>query len=65
MASSSEASTRATVVIVGAGAAGIFTAYQMATQHPGTFDVRIFEAAPAIGGNVSSVTVESAVRRMS
>ena len=58
MASSSEASTRATVVIVGAGAAGIFTAYQIATQHPGTFDVRIFEAAPAIGGNVSSVTVE-------
>ena len=58
MASSSESSTRATVVIVGAGAAGIFTAYQIATQHPGTFDVRIFEAAPAIGGNVSSVTVE-------
>jgi uncharacterized protein len=58
MASSSETTTRPTVVIVGAGAAGIFTAYQIATQYPGTFDVRIFEAAPAIGGNVSSVTVE-------
>lgn len=58
MASSSESSTRATVVIVGAGAAGIFTAYQIATQHPGAFDVRIFEAAPVIGGNVSSVTAE-------
>src|SRR5713101_7160158 len=47
--------TVATIVIVGAGAAGIFTAYQLNQQFPGKYDVRLFEAAPQIGGNVSSV----------
>ncbi|HWW75570.1 MAG TPA: FAD-dependent oxidoreductase, partial [Pyrinomonadaceae bacterium] len=47
-----------TVVIVGGGAAGIFTAYQINKQWPGQFDIRLFEASPEIGGNVSSLTVE-------
>ncbi|HMH50258.1 MAG TPA: FAD-dependent oxidoreductase [Candidatus Acidoferrum sp.] len=46
-----------TIVIVGAGAAGIFTAYRINRQFPGKFDIRLFEAAPKIGGNVSSVYV--------
>src|SRR5215831_1697363 len=45
------------VAIVGAGAAGIFTAYQLSQQFPGKYDIRLFEAAPKIGGNVSSVYV--------
>lgn len=47
-----------TVVVVGAGAAGIFTAYEIEKRYPGRFDVRLFEAAATIGGNVSSLTVE-------
>jgi predicted NAD/FAD-binding protein len=45
-------------VIVGAGAAGVFTAYEIQKSYPGQFDVRLFEAGPTIGGNVSSVDVE-------
>lgn len=45
------------VVIVGAGAAGIFTAYQINRQWPGRFDVQLFEASANVGGNVSSLTV--------
>lgn len=47
-----------TVVIVGAGAAGIFTAYQINKAWPGRFDVRLFEASREVGGNVSSLTVQ-------
>ncbi|HJQ34847.1 MAG TPA: FAD-dependent oxidoreductase [Pyrinomonadaceae bacterium] len=47
-----------TVVIVGGGAAGIFTAYQINKQWPGQFDIQLFEASPEVGGNVSSLTVE-------
>ena len=47
-----------TVVIVGAGAAGVFTAYQITKHWPGQFDVRLFEASPVVGGNVSSLNVE-------
>ena len=46
------------VIIVGAGAAGIFTAYQINKQWPGRFKVLLFEASPNIGGNVSSLTVQ-------
>jgi predicted NAD/FAD-binding protein len=46
-----------TVVIIGAGAAGIFTAYQINKQWPGQFNVHLFEASQEIGGNVSSLTV--------
>lgn len=52
---SSGSGTVPTVVIVGAGAAGIFTAYQLNQQFPGKYDIRLFEAAPQVGGNVSSV----------
>ena len=55
MATTSGSGTLPTVVIVGAGAAGIFTAYQLNQQFPGKYDIRLFEAAPQIGGNVSSV----------
>lgn len=46
------------VVIVGAGAAGIFTAYQINKQWPGRFNVQLFEASQGVGGNVSSLTVQ-------
>lgn len=58
MATGDGASDAPTVVIVGAGAAGIFTAYQINKAWPGRFDVRLFEASPEIGGNVSSLTVQ-------
>jgi predicted NAD/FAD-binding protein len=45
------------VAIVGAGAGGVFTAYQLNQTFPGKYDIRLFEAAPKIGGNVSSVYV--------
>ena len=46
-----------TVVIVGAGAAGVFTAYELNQQFPGKYTIRLLEAGPTIGGNVSSVSV--------
>src|SRR5262245_47407843 len=55
---SASACTLPTVVIVGAGAAGIFTAHQINKHWPGQFDVQLFEASPVIGGNVSSLTVD-------
>ncbi|MGA3028506.1 MAG: FAD-dependent oxidoreductase [Bryobacteraceae bacterium] len=47
-----------TVVIVGAGAAGVFTAYEINKQCPGQFNIQLFEASQEIGGNVSSLTVQ-------
>lgn len=47
-----------TVIIIGAGAAGVFTAYQINKLWPGQCNVQLFEASPVIGGNVSSVTVQ-------
>jgi predicted NAD/FAD-binding protein len=58
MTPNGEASPAPTVIIVGAGAAGIFTAYQINKLWPGQFNVQLFEASPVIGGNVSSVTVQ-------
>jgi len=58
MATESGSGNVPTVVIVGAGAAGIFTAYQINKAWPGQFNVRLFEASQDIGGNVSSLTVE-------
>ncbi|HEX8145241.1 MAG TPA: FAD-dependent oxidoreductase [Pyrinomonadaceae bacterium] len=58
MATEGGLSNAPTVVIVGAGAAGIFTAYQINKAWPGQFNVRLFEAAQDIGGNVSSLTVD-------
>ncbi|HLK67028.1 MAG TPA: FAD-dependent oxidoreductase [Bryobacteraceae bacterium] len=46
-----------TVVIIGAGAAGVFSAYQISKRWPSQFNVQLFEASPTIGGNVSSLTV--------
>jgi protoporphyrinogen oxidase len=58
VATNSGSGTAPTVVIIGAGAAGIFTAYQINKQWPGKFNIQIFEAAQEIGGNVSSLTVQ-------
>src|SRR5512132_172347 len=57
MATASGSGSRPTVVIIGAGAAGVFTAYELNRQFPGKYTVRLLEAAPTIGGNVSSVSV--------
>ena len=54
MAVTGGSGTLPTIVIVGAGAAGIFTAYLINKHWPGQFDVQLFEASPAVGGNVSS-----------
>jgi predicted NAD/FAD-binding protein len=58
MTANSGASSKPTVIIIGAGAAGIFTAYQINKLWPGQFNVQIFESGQVIGGNVSSVTVD-------
>jgi predicted NAD/FAD-binding protein len=58
MTTNSGSTSTPTVVIVGAGAAGIFTAYQINKQFPGKFDVQLFEASNVIGGNVSSLSVQ-------
>lgn len=58
MATNSGSGNAPTVVIIGAGAAGIFTAYQINKQWPGQFNVHLFEASQDIGGNVSSLTVK-------
>jgi predicted NAD/FAD-binding protein len=58
MAAQGGSGSAPTVVIIGAGAAGIFTAYQINKQWPGQFDVQLFEASSVIGGNVSSLSVQ-------
>src|SRR5215831_881490 len=58
MATNGGAGNLPMVIIIGAGAAGVFTAYQINKRWPGQFNVQLFEAAPIIGGNVSSVTVQ-------
>src|SRR5215471_11107866 len=58
MAANGGAGDMPTVIIVGAGAAGIFTAYLINKLWPGQINVQLFEAKPVIGGNVSSVTVQ-------
>jgi predicted NAD/FAD-binding protein len=57
MATVSGSGSRPTVVIVGAGAAGVFSAYELNRQFPGRYAIRLLEAGPTIGGNVSSVSV--------
>ncbi|HZO08213.1 MAG TPA: NAD(P)-binding protein, partial [Myxococcota bacterium] len=42
------------VVIIGAGAAGVFTAYRLAQSAPGCFDIRILESAARVGGHTLS-----------
>lgn len=46
------------MAIIGAGAAGIFTAYELNKQYPGKYRIDIFERNEKIGGNVSSVSVD-------
>ncbi len=43
------------VVIVGAGAAGVFTAYRIKTMYDSLFDVELLEAKDRVGGNTLSV----------
>ena len=39
------------IVIVGAGAAGVFTAYLLEKNAPGAFDITVLEKNDAVGGN--------------
>ena len=58
MAATKGSTDAPTVIIVGAGAAGIFAAYQIRKWWPGRYQVELYESSAKIGGNVSSVTVE-------
>ncbi len=58
MATNGRSGETPTVVIIGAGAAGIFTAYQINKQWPGRFKVWLFESAKTIGGNAAALTVQ-------
>ncbi|HZS36732.1 MAG TPA: FAD-dependent oxidoreductase [Polyangia bacterium] len=45
------------IVIVGAGAAGVFTAYRVQQMYGDQYDIVIMEASDRVGGNTSSSTV--------
>src|SRR5262245_8187772 len=45
------AQNRPKVVVIGAGAAGVFTAYLLQKYAPDQFDITILEKNTAIGGN--------------
>jgi predicted NAD/FAD-binding protein len=51
-------STRPRVVIIGAGAAGVFTAYRLREMYGDRYDIVLLEKAGRIGGNVSSTQVK-------
>lgn len=51
MATGDGANARLKVLIIGGGAAGIFTAYELAKRSPGLFDVTILEADEESGGH--------------
>ncbi len=57
--------TQKRVIIVGAGAAGIFTAYELNKKYPGQYDITIYEAKPTIGGHASVVNVNYDGKRYS
>ena len=46
------------VVVVGGGAAGVFTAYLLEKNAPGEFDVTVLEKNPVIGGNTRGEEME-------
>jgi predicted NAD/FAD-binding protein len=46
------------IVIVGAGAAGVFTAYRIREMYGDAYEVLLFEANDRVGGNTMSATVE-------
>lgn len=45
------------VVIIGAGAAGVFTAYRLRQRHGDDFEVVLLERTGRVGGNAQSITV--------
>ena len=47
------------IAIIGAGAAGVFTAYELQKQAPGRFDIRIFERLDRVGGHTRSYSESS------
>ena len=46
------------VVIVGAGAAGVFAAYRLHTMAPGAYEIVLVEKNDRVGGNARSTTVQ-------
>ncbi|UYM17626.1 FAD-dependent oxidoreductase [Endozoicomonas euniceicola] len=50
-------STTDNIGIIGAGAAGIFTAYEVEKKFPGDFKIDIYDQGKEIGGHVSSTNV--------
>lgn len=46
------------IVIVGAGAAGVFTAYRLREMYGDAYEILLFEANDRVGGNTLSKTVE-------
>jgi uncharacterized protein len=46
------------VAIVGAGAAGVFTAYSLREMYGDGYDIELFEASDRVGGNTFSTQVE-------
>ena len=49
---------RPKVVVIGAGAAGVFTAYQLQKLAPSQFDITIFDKNDAVGGNARGCDTE-------
>ncbi len=50
------------IAIVGAGAAGVFTAYRLKTKFGNRCTVELYEAKDRVGGNAYSVACESGGR---
>jgi protoporphyrinogen oxidase len=46
------------VAIVGAGAAGVFTAYSLREMYGNGYDIQLFEANDRVGGNTYTRDVE-------
>ena len=49
---------RPRVVIIGAGAAGVFTAYRLRQQHGDAFEIVLLEKSDRIGGNALTTTLD-------
>lgn len=52
------APTRPRVVIIGAGAAGVFTAYRLREMYGDRYDIVLLEKSGRVGGNVSTTKVK-------
>jgi predicted NAD/FAD-dependent oxidoreductase len=53
------------IVIIGAGAAGVFTAYRLREMYGDRYEVVLLEKSAKIGGNASSTTLKFGSRKYS